>query len=242
MITRLFLVLALATVGCGDGSDAGGGTGEVDATPGAAPDAFETDPTARYFPIEVGNTWTYDVQHLNGGSSGLKLQTVEALEELDATKAGVSAYRLRSEKPSGEYTLSWQEDTGDALVRHLEVSYDSGGAVKTDEVYTPGKLRLDEAPAHLERGASYTTSYEERVDDVAGGTGVTTIQKEEVWTIEAVDEQVTVPAGTYSCVRIRRVASPSGSDKRYWFARGVGKVREESATQIEELRSFDVAP
>lgn len=241
-MTRLVVAFALMVAACGGGDDGGGGGGGPDATPGPAPDAFVADPTARFFPMDVDNSWTYDVQHLTGGVNGTKVQTVEAFEELTGDKAGVTAYRLRSAKPSGEYTLSWQEDTGDALVRHLEISYDSGGAVKTDEVYAPGKLRLDETAAHLELGASFMTSYEETVDDVAGGTGVSTVQKQETWTVEAVDELVTVPAGTFPCVKLRRVASPSGSDKRYWYARGIGKVREEGDNQIEELTSYSLVP
>jgi hypothetical protein len=222
--------MALAAVGCTGGDD------DVS----AADAAFEVDPTARHFPMTVGDTWSYDVTHLGGGSSGIKEQTVEAEETLTGAKAGVNAFRLRTLKPSGESTVSWQEDSGDALVRHLETSYDSGGVAKTDELYRPGKLRLDESAAHLEIGVKYTTVDTEDVTDSTTGLQ-TSLEKTEEWTVEAVDEMVTVPAGTFPCLRIRRVASPTNSDKRYWVARGVGKVREEGARQIEELRSFQVA-
>lgn len=231
----LILCLSLA-VACGGTN--GDDDDDVSGPDAAAPaDAFVPDPTARFFPMHVGDTWHYDVQHLAGGVSGPKVQTVEATETLTGAKAGITAFRLRSDKPSGEYTLSWQEDTGDSIVRHLEKSFDSGGVMKTDESYDPEKLRLDESTGHTDMGASYSVSYTEHVVDSAGTTMIT---KTEQWTIEAVDEQVTVPAGTFPCLRVHRTVSQTGSDKRYWFARGVGKVREEGDNQIEELTSYSV--
>jgi hypothetical protein len=32
------------------------------------------------------------------------------------------------------------------------------------------------------------------------------------------------------------------STKRYWFVRGVGKVKEQSGAQLEELTSYKVEP
>jgi hypothetical protein len=56
----------------------------------------------------------------------------------------------------------------------------------------------------------------------------------------AVDEPVTVPAGTFNCLRVRRRASQQdGSDKTYWFAKGVGKVKEVGG-QTEELTSVTI--
>ena len=190
----------------------------------------------RYFPMEVGMSWSYRVVDVATGEVGAKTQTVEALEDIGGSKSGIAAFRLRSDKPVG-YTLSWQEDTGSALVRHLEESYSGSGAGKTAEVYLPGKLRLDESLAHVSMGATFDDTYTEAVTDVATGV-TTTVEKTEQWTVEAVDEEITVPAGTFSCLRLRRVNATTGSDKRYWFARGYGKVKEEGASQIELLRSF----
>jgi hypothetical protein len=48
------------------------------------------------------------------------------------------------------------------------------------------------------------------------------------WTIEAVDETVVVPAGEFSCVRVVRidVGGHWRTERRSWFAPGVGLVRE----------------
>jgi hypothetical protein len=58
--------------------------------------------------------------------------------------------------------------------------------------------------------------------------------------VVAVEEMVTVPAGTFSAVVIEKVGGTS--TKRYWFARGVGKVKEQSGTQVEELTEYKLMP
>jgi hypothetical protein len=53
---------------------------------------------------------------------------------------------------------------------------------------------------------------------------------------------VTVPAGTFTTVHVQRV-SGSGSTKQkdYWFAKGVGKVKETGGgQQNEELMSYSI--
>ena len=62
----------------------------------------------------------------------------------------------------------------------------------------------------------------------------------DTWRVVALDEMVTVPAGTFSAVVIEKVGGTS--TKRYWFARGVGKVKEQSGTQLEELKSYMLMP
>jgi hypothetical protein len=62
----------------------------------------------------------------------------------------------------------------------------------------------------------------------------------DAWKVVAIGEMVTVPAGTFSAVVIEKVGGTS--TKRYWFARGVGKVREQSGSQIEELTGYMVMP
>jgi hypothetical protein len=43
-----------------------------------------------------------------------------------------------------------------------------------------------------------------------------------------------VPAGTFDAIVLRKVG---GSEKRYWYVRGVGKVKE-TGGQVEELVSW----
>jgi hypothetical protein len=43
-------------------------------------------------------------------------------------------------------------------------------------------------------------------------------------------------------MRVRRIstANTGGSDKTYWFARGVGKIKEQGVSQLEELLGYQV--
>jgi hypothetical protein len=183
----------------------------------------------------VGATWTWQVTSSSGARHD-KVSTVEVLEDVGGAKAGVMAFRVRTQGDDG-VTVSWQEDTGQAIRRHREKTLSPAGALVSDQSFTPSKLRLDEAPARLTVGATYTESYTEVEIDPATGESKSA-SKSETWTVEAVDEPVTVPAGTFACLRLRRVGSDAGAaDKRFWFARGVGKVKE-TGGQTEELKAY----
>jgi hypothetical protein len=214
--------LAVALAACGDdGSNADAGAG------------------GRFLPLATGTTWTYKVTDNVTLATWTKTSTVEAEEAVTPERPAVTAFRVRTTKDSltgdGD-TVSWQEDTGTATVRHKEITYDAAGTAQNLDVYTPFKLRLDEAGAHLTGGAQWTETYEEASTDLLTSL-TTTLEKTEQWTIEAAAQSVTVPAGTFDCVRVRRVNTAGGADKTYWFARGVGKVKE-SGDKTEELMSF----
>lgn len=227
---QTMLILVLLAAACGSKDDEG--------TPDAATPIVGD---GRYMPVSTGTSWTYRVEDLGNGTTGEKTQTVEALEDVGGAKAGVMAYRMRSDRPSGGYTISWQEDTGTAIVRHREQSFDAAGMQKTEEIYTPSKLRIDESEERLAMGTMYMDTYTEDVTDIRTGV-MTSVEKTEEWTV--VDDQVvvTVPAGTFTCIQLRRFNALTAADKTYWFARGVGKVREAGLGQIEELVSFAIMP
>ena len=164
-----------------------------------------------------------------------KTQTVGALEDVGGSKAGTMAYRITTTKVGGSVT-SWQEDRGDSIRRHKEL--DMAGSTQTTEIYEPYRTRVDEIPAHVVAGAQWTEMYTEVVTDAGGLT--TSTPKTETWSVDATEEQVTVPAGTFCALRVHRLSStPSGpgSDKMFWFTRGVGKIKEVGLGQTEELVS-----
>lgn len=204
-----------------------------DPLPPPPPDV-ECTGEGRYLPLVPGARWTYQV---DDGELGEKTQTVGPLEDVGGAKAGTLAYRMTTTKPGGGETISWQEDTGTAIRRHREL--DRGGETQTDEVYTPFRTRLDESPSRLVVGATWRESYAEIVTDAEGAT--TSANKTETWVVEAVDEPIAVPAGDFCALRVGRtsvVDGNPGSAKTYWYARGVGKVRESGDHQIEELVAF----
>jgi hypothetical protein len=199
-----------------------------------------TTPSAeRYLPLVIGATWTYDTSDM-GAPVVVKTSTVEALEDVGERKAGVTAFRVRTVKTGGAGELgdvvSWQEDRCTSIVRHREQQFDPAAALVTDQFYVPGKLRVDESAARLTVGARYTISYTEvEVDNIPGDTTTT---KDEVWMVEAVDEMLTVSAGTFLTLRVRKTTS-GNADKTYWFVKGVGKVRE-MGEQIEDLTAYSI--
>ena len=205
---------------------------------GEDPPDLECDEAGRYMPLATGNRWTYEITDRTTGAVTTKVQEVGPLETLDGDKAGIEAFRLTTQKPGGT-VVSWQQDTGDAVLRHREL--DMAGGSQSDEAYQPYKLRLDEIPEHLTPGATWNESYDEQITDPVTMEIVTT-GKTESWSVEAVDEVVSTAAGDFCTVRLRKISTATigGSDKTYWFARGVGKIREDGGDRVEELSAYQV--
>ncbi len=221
----LGLVLGAALAACGDDAPTDLDSGLVEC---------ETPAAQRYLPLAIGASWTYDTSDM-GMPVVVKTSTIEALEDVGERKTGFTGYRIRTGKSGGVGdVVSWQEDRCTSVVRHREQAFDVAGTLLTDQFYVPSKLRVDETAAHLTVGASWTTAYTEV--EVAPLMADQTRSKDEVWTVEAIDEVVTVAAGTFTCLKVRKVTSGQ-ADKRYWFALGVGKIKEEGE-QLETLTAY----
>lgn len=233
----LALVLAGALGACGGGennSDIDAGPNDID----GGGTGCDTPLEERLLPLKVGASWTFSVTPAGGGASETKTSSVEALEDVGDLKAGITAFRVRTEKLDGA-TVSWQEDLCDKVVRHREQSFDLGDVLLSDQIFQPSKLRVDETSAHTTMGATWIDAYSEIEEDPVTGDVVTT-EKSESWTVEAAAESVTVPAGTFTAIKLRRTSDVvGGSDKTYWFAPGVGKVKE-TGDQIEELTEYTI--
>jgi hypothetical protein len=134
-------------------------------------------------------------------------------------------------------TESWQAELEGRIVRYREKSYAAAnGELEIEEHWEPYKLRVD--GTQLTPGATYTEEYKET--KLVAGAVPATATSTDTWRVVAVEEMVTVPAGTFSAVVIEKVGGTS--TKRYWFARGVGKVKEQSGTQVEELTEYKLMP
>jgi hypothetical protein len=229
-------LIILSPVIASSGCSAGGLASDAAAPGTGLFDARQPATTGRYIPLSVGAGWTWNGFDTLSGLSGASDSRVEALETLTGAKAGVSAYRIRSVTLTGS-TVNWQEDTGSATVRHREEFLDPAGALKSDHLFTPRKLRLDEDPARIVVGASWTETYADAVTaPLAQPSSTVTV----TWTVEAVDETVTVPAGTFACLRVHSIDSGlMGYDSTFWFARNIGKVKE-SGTEVRELVGYSI--
>ncbi len=190
-----------------------------------------------YMPLAVGNWWRYRVVEGQGGRAETKTIAIDALAPMTGEKAGVVAYRLRREDSGGGATR-WLRDRGDAIVWDGDVWYASDGAIRSSRTFQPHRMRAPEDCARTTVGASWQEHYD-RVDVSPGGERKVTPQIE-TWTVVAV-ERVTVPAGTFDALRINRRNAAERIDSTYWFAPGVGKVKEDSPPkESEELIAFQV--
>jgi hypothetical protein len=69
-------------------------------------------------------------------------------------------------------------------------------------------------------------------------TGTTT----HVYTVMSTSTKLTVPAGTFDTVQIKRVDPNTAETKLFWFAKGIGKVRDEvpATGEVAELTAYTV--
>lgn len=201
-----------------------------------APDAGPAaEGTSRYLPLELGAVWNLHETDPATGASADKLTTVEAYEDVGSSHPGKKSFRVRVEKLAG-HTMYWEGYEGDITVRYRNDDYDLLGNLVDRQILTPYRLKLDETPAHLVTGATYSESF---VETTVDGTGATPRAKVEDWLVVASSETVTTPMGTFtSALHVRRVSGSGKKLKDYWYVRGIGKVKEDgSDKQVEELIS-----
>ncbi|WP_434382510.1 hypothetical protein [Melittangium boletus] len=230
-IWRGLLVLGWLATGCGvaggtdTGTDGDNG-GEVQETQGAL------------LPWAEGHRWTYRVTE--SGTVSEKELSVGALEAVGGTGplSAEKAHRVTSRKSNGEVTLSWQAVSSERLLRYREQSFDAGAtSAKSEEWWSPAKLHVDMAPEHLVKGTTWVETYAETKQKA--GKSPTTETTRDLWTVVSEAESVTVPAGTFTAVVLRKTGN--SKTKTYWFVRGVGKVKE-SGEETEELLGYALAP
>lgn len=221
-LSALFLAFALCA--CTEGGDA---------------DAKQRDAglTGALLPWREGNTWTYRVT--KDGEVTMKVVTIGAEEPVAGSgpNSGKLANKVTTMKGAMDETVSWQALEGERVVRYREQSFGAKtGLVKLEEHWSPHKLHVDGAMAHRMPGAQWTETYEETKLPSDGPASTATAQ--DVWLVDG-EQDVTVPAGTFRSIVLRKTGETSA--KTYWYVPGVGKVKE-TGGQTEELVSFQVAP
>jgi len=260
LLGSLILALCAGVSGCGDDdasvADAGEGHhehdgGEHDA---ALPDASEPDAMidddagdeppvedTAYYPVTDGARWVY--RH-SGGSTW-----DEDVVLTHATHEGKPAFMLRDTSgPSGNRSETVLARVGSQIARVYREEL-NGDSLQATASYAPGFVRFDHAWVTRADGYVETLAYE-RVERDADGAITAEGERSHHYTIEAHDDTVEVPAGTFEdCLRVRRsrvrasTAAPvEGDEDLFWFCPGVGKVREQDTVSLEseELVSFDI--
>ncbi|WP_164002496.1 hypothetical protein [Pyxidicoccus caerfyrddinensis] len=220
------VLLGLMVTGCGESAVPTDDGGE---------EALGSGPL---LPWKAGNRWTYQVTE--DGQVSEKETTVGELEPVGGTGASrdVLANRVVTRKGVNDQTVSWQVLSGERVVRYREQSFRaSTGALEMEEQWDPPKLHLDETPEHVVVGASWLEIYEETKLPTDGETSTETARDR--WTVIADGESVTVPAGTFRALVLRKAGG--STSKTYWYVRGIGKVKEIGG-QTEELAAYELVP
>ncbi len=235
-----------ADPGAVSGSESGASTSaEPDVSQEEAPEAVaEPEPAQEassgvaqdvedYFPLVDGGSWVYRHTHQVDG------QWIEEVFMAATTFDGEPAF-LVSDTPdlSQEISLQTWQRIGSAVSRVYREQTLDGDVVLT-VTYDPGFLRFDSSWNAV---GVVTDNVYRREETKPDGTSSAAI-REQTFTVLDTAASVTVEAGSFDdCLLVERARADNGSTAHFWFARGVGKVREEDPeTQtVEELVSFEL--
>lgn len=224
MMTGLCVCVMLVTAGCG-----GGGTGDGN---GAPPEG--------YLPLALGNSWQY-LMTLAPDLEPVVAAEQDQNQEFDYSETvigtgvsdGVEHFVVQSRREATDrwpefefFQLRRVDDT--AVYARLPIFDEQGQFLRYyDAPYLKLPPQVGERWVDPEYGEEFVTA--------------------------AVGEQVSVPAGTFSCVRVEQTAEIPAEDDgspvqyvvRTWYARGVGVVRDETweddvKTSMIELVEYSV--
>jgi hypothetical protein len=176
-----------------------------------------------YLPLEVGMVWRYLVTRDDGrrGSGTVRIEGIDYA----ASRNDAPEYRVR-EDLLDETIWSWEEREPGRVSRDEEEIADRSEMIVGEESYDPPDTVLDERAEHLRAGASWSEALFDTTPNLKGRPKSKRVEVK--WKVESVTEQVTVPAGTFTCLRVRR-AQKHRPALVSWYARGVGLVRQTGA-------------
>lgn len=204
------VVGTLAAVGCGT----------------LPPHQTHPHPAASYLPLEVGAVWRYAIT-TDGGRRGTGTVSVDGVD-YGGSNGAVPEYRVREELPD-ETIWTWDDREAGRVAREQEEVDDTTGTVLAEETFDPPLTVLDERTDRLTAGNRWPEVF---LATTPNAKGRPKSKRAEVkWEVEAVADPVEVPAGTFSCLRVRRTWKhhpPLVS----WYAKGVGLVRQTGAGSL----------
>jgi hypothetical protein len=243
--------LSLALLGCNQppppGSDDGDSESADESTTDTATTATDTGESETgtdtdggddsICPVVDGAQWSYVVKSTSG-----QVLDMDNSSLMETTWDGMQAWNLVDEpNANGNSSTSVLVKNGTEVFRvHREETDQVGTTAILD--YDPGFLRCSEDWTTV--GMMEELLYD-RTEYDANGQNPIVEARGHTFEVLAIDEQVTVPAGTFDCVkieRVRTVGAEAGALAWFWFAPGVGKVREERPVEmeIEELVSVSI--
>lgn len=185
-----------------------------------------------HYPLIAGSRWEYSVVDINGVELRKEIVTAskdESVEDSDLTQIILED----NENSEGLRTRSKIRRIKSGAFRiHKDIM--RGDEIEESVEYDPGFVRFDEAWLKLSIGAHKDYGYERESSSESKEE-----QRGHRYLLKAKKVKVRVPAGVFDTVHIireRLTGASQGEKVEYWFAPGVGKVRElRPATGKEEL-------
>jgi len=222
-------VVAFA-VGCGEGGSLPDGKNP----PGPGNTNTQVTSTDQsLWPLSTGSVWEY---RITDEVDGVFEKKVEVVGPQNVPVTNEAAVFVKSIQPHLE-ERSWQQTSKGIVVRLREEDYVGGNRVRLT-TWTPGTVKSIDAPQAL--NWTHQATVRELIVDGSGGV-LEDRDKTFTWVVRAVNETVTVPAGTFTnAIKLERDRpDKTGKLRTYWLVPGVGKVREEGE-RTEELLRYDV--
>jgi hypothetical protein len=240
-----------------------GSSGTTDGTGGMGGYGVDLPTAESLYPQKIGNSWTYLVTPGGVDLPSYKVVTIDAMEMVGGTGASAKlpAYRHVTCKsaptieacamPAGptnriDKTVGWMGMVDKTLGNYREQAFKKATDTLTEEDWwVPFRTKIDMNPAHTVVGATWDDKYVEFKQPVGG---ITTMSSQvETWRVAAVDDTVTVtPPGAAAksypnCLKVTHTSSNGSTTKTFWYARGIGKIKE-TGGQTEELLDYKVQP
>jgi hypothetical protein len=132
----------------------------------------------------------------------------------------------------------------DAVVRLQQEDRSAADTLERTTTYDAGQTRLDEHPDKIVLDAVWQETYTASVVEATGIPPDTSTERTDAWTVLGVDVECISPLGAFECLHLRRVRTVMGnvsSSKEFFFAKGVGKVKEANGSILEELVACEEA-
>jgi hypothetical protein len=178
---------------------------------------------ASYLPLEIGAVWRYAITR-DDGRRGDGVVSVDGVD-YGGSNGGVAEYRIRAELLDGTI-WSWEEREAKRVALEQEEIDDRAGNVLDEQSYDPPITVVDEQADRLTVGAKWPEAFINTSPNAKGHPK--SKRAEAKWEVESLTDQVSVPAGTFTCLRLRR-AQKHHPPLISWYAKGVGLVRQEGA-------------
>ena len=161
---------------------------------------------ASYLPLEVGAVWRYAITR-DDGRRGEGVVSVDGVD-YGGSNGGVAEYRIREELLDGTI-WSWEGREAKRVALEQEEIDDRAGNVLDEESYDPPITVVDERAERLAVGAKWPEAFINTTPNAKGHPK--SKRAEAKWEVESVTDQVSVPAGTFTCLRLPARAETSSA-------------------------------